>query len=181
MQNHHLERALFVVAARHRGKSTQLRSMFRDVRFGTDGHIPTQLKLDDFHRLSNDRFLYLRLSSPHELKETINGFLKKTEAKIKAANAELGRHWNFAGALHSHAFNKMPDVVETCKWFVRHFEPERTRVVFLNPDRKENVQPEDELLRFSRRLRRINSVEVIWIDARDTEGNGLILSEFFAF
>jgi hypothetical protein len=41
MTNHHLERALFVVAGRHRGKSTQLRAMFLDARFGNDGVVIT--------------------------------------------------------------------------------------------------------------------------------------------
>jgi hypothetical protein len=65
MQRHHLERVLFVVGNRHCGKSTQLRSMFKDVRLSTAGSIPKDRKLADFHRLTNDRFLYLRLSSPH--------------------------------------------------------------------------------------------------------------------
>ena len=51
MKDHCLERVLFVVGTRHSGKSTQLRSMFRDVRFGTGGIIPKQRKLDDFYRL----------------------------------------------------------------------------------------------------------------------------------
>ncbi len=70
MQRHHLERVLFVVGNRHCGKSTRLRSMFKDVRLSTAGSIPKDRKLVDFHRLTNDRFLYLRLSSPHELKGT---------------------------------------------------------------------------------------------------------------
>jgi hypothetical protein len=69
MNDRYLERVLFVVGNRHTGKSTQLR-MFLDVRLGRNGQIPTERKPDDFHRLTNDRFLYLRLSSPHELKET---------------------------------------------------------------------------------------------------------------
>jgi hypothetical protein len=71
MQRHHLERVLFMVGNRHSGKSTQLRSMFRDVRLGLRGSIPKGGKRADFHMLTNDRFLYLRLSSPHELKKTL--------------------------------------------------------------------------------------------------------------
>jgi hypothetical protein len=40
MNDKYLERVLLVAAGRHRGKSTQLRSMFRDVRLGTAGKIP---------------------------------------------------------------------------------------------------------------------------------------------
>jgi len=37
MNDHYLERALFVVGNRHTGKSTHLRSMFLDVRLGATG------------------------------------------------------------------------------------------------------------------------------------------------
>jgi hypothetical protein len=149
----HLERVLFVVGNRHRGKSTQLRSMFRDVRLGTGGSIPKDRKLADVHRLTNDRFLYLRPSSPPELKETTRGFPKKTENKIKAANSELGTRWNLASALQLDASNNMPDAVETCAAFVEHFNPQRTCVFFLNPDRKGDFLPEKDVLRSARGLR----------------------------
>jgi hypothetical protein len=181
MQSHHLERVLFVVGNRHCGKSTQLRSMFKNVRLGTGGGIPKNRKLDDFHRLTNDRFLYLRLSSPHELKETLRGFLKKTENKIEAADSELGTRWNFASALQLDASNNMPDAIESCKAFVEHFNPERTRVIFLSPDRKGDFLPEKGILRDARRLRRIPSVEVCWIDARNSTANGLFLADFLNF
>jgi hypothetical protein len=120
MSDKHLERVLFVVAGRHCGKSAQLRGMFRDVRLGTAGEIPKDRKLKDFHRLTNERSLYLRLSWPHELKESPREFLRKTEAKIDAAEPALGRRWNFACALQREAANKMPDVVETVKLFVEY-------------------------------------------------------------
>ena len=172
MQRHHLERVLFVVGNRHSGKSTQLRSLFQDVRLGTRGSIPKDRKLADFHRLTNDCFVYLRLSSPHELKETPRGFLEKTENKIKAANAELGTRWNFASALQLDASNNMPDAIETCKVFVEHFNPERTRVILL---------ADKVILRSARRLLGIPSVEVCWIDARNSTANGLFLADFFNF
>jgi hypothetical protein len=37
MQSQHLERVVFVVGNRHCGESTQLRSMFKDVRLGREG------------------------------------------------------------------------------------------------------------------------------------------------
>jgi hypothetical protein len=181
MQKHHLERVLFIVGNRHCGKSTQLRSMFRDVRLGTAGRIPIERKLDDFHRLTNDRFLYLRLSSPHELNESPRGFLAKTEDKIRAAHLELGTRWNFASALQANASKKMPDAVETCSTFVEHFHPERTRVAVLNPDRKGNFLAANGTLRDAHRLRHIPSVEVCRIDARDGKANGLLLADFFNF
>lgn len=181
MQSHHLERGLFVVGNRHCGESTQLRSMFKDVRLGTGGDIPKDRKLADFHRLTNDRFLYLRLSSPHELKETLGGFLKKRENKIAAAHSELGTRWNFACAVQLDASNNMPDAIEICKIFVGHFQPERTRVSFLSPDRKGDFLAAKDILRGARRLRQIPSIEACWIDARNSTANGLILADFFNF
>lgn len=179
MNDKYLERVLFVAAGRHRGKSTQLRSMFRDVRLGTAGKIPKDRKLKDFYRLTNERFLYIRLSSPHELKESPKEFLRKTEDKINAAGSQWGARWNFACALQAQAANRMPDVVESVKLFVEYFEPERVRVVLLNPDRGGKLLPEDDVLRLSRRLRRIPSVEVCWIDGRTKTSNGLLLADFF--
>ena len=179
MNDKYLERVVFVVAGRHRGKSTQLRSMFRDVRLGTAGKIPKDRKLKDFYRLTNERFLYIRLSSPPELKESPKEFLRKTGNKINTAGSEWGRRWNFACALQTEAANKMPDVVESVKLFVEYFEPERVRVVLLNPDRGGKLLPEDDVLRLSRRLRRIPSVEVCWIDGRAKASNGLLVADFF--
>jgi len=150
MTRHHLERVLFVVAGRHCGKSTQLRSMFRDARLGNRSEIPSERKLKDFHRLTNERFLYLRVSSPHELKESSKEFLRKTREKVEDAPVALGRRWNFACALQVGASNKMPDFVESVKLFVDYFEPERARVVFLSPDRNGEVLPngDEQLLQW---------------------------------
>jgi hypothetical protein len=114
-------------------------------------------------------------------KESPKGLLRKTEAKINAAGPEWGRRWNFACALQGEAANKMPAVVETVKLFVEYLEPERTRVAFLNPDRNEKFLAEDDVLRLSRRLRRIPSVEVCWIDGRAKTGNGMLRADFFSF
>jgi hypothetical protein len=133
--------------------------MFLDVRLGNGGMIPTDRKLRDLHRLTNERFLYLRLSSPHELKESPREFLRKTRDKVEGAKAEWGRRWNFACPLQTDAFNKMPDAVESVKLFVDYFAPERARVVFLSPDRNGNLFLEEAALRLSRRLRGISSVE----------------------
>ncbi|HKW35855.1 MAG TPA: hypothetical protein VJN92_22810 [Candidatus Acidoferrum sp.] len=97
MTMHHLERVLFVVAGRHCGKSTQLRSLFRDVPLGNGGEIPSERKAKDFHRLTNERFLYLRLSSPHELKESPKEFLRKTREKVE--DAPVAWRWGGGGIL----------------------------------------------------------------------------------
>jgi hypothetical protein len=72
MPEYQFERALFVVGEPDSGKSTQLRSIFRDVRLGTQGEVPPKSNLPDVYRLSNERCLYLRLTSPHEAKESLD-------------------------------------------------------------------------------------------------------------
>ena len=105
MPIYHFERALFVVGEPNSGKSNQLRSMFRDVRLGTGGNIPTGRRLDEVYRLSNERSLYLRLTSPHEAGESLGkkrrkrNFLEKTAQIIDENAPRFGRRWNFAGAL----------------------------------------------------------------------------------
>jgi hypothetical protein len=190
MAAYHFERALFVVGEPNSGKSNQLRSMFRDIRLGTDGNIPRERKLPDFYRLSNERCLYLRLTSPHEAKESLGrkhgrnsptNFLEKTAKKIEENTPRWGRRWNFAGALQPFSRNHMPGVVATCHAFVRRFNPERTRIVFLSPDRHCTCLQESEHVELVDGLRRIESVEVCWIDARERTVNGLLLADFFDF
>ena len=99
MPSPYFERALFIVGEPDAGKSTQLRSMFCDVRLGTNGHIPAKANLAGMYRLSNERCLYIRLTSPHERGEYIgrrprkeaDNFLEKTEEKIIASTPHLGR------------------------------------------------------------------------------------------
>jgi hypothetical protein len=188
MPAYHFERALFVVGAPNAGKSNQLRSMFRDIRLGTGGVIPTKRNIREFYRLSIERCLYLRLTSPHEMKESIRKkrgshgtFLEKTAEKMEANTPHLGRRWNFAGALQPDAENYMPDVVVTCRAFVRYFNPERTRLVFLSPDRHGSCLQEAGQIDLVNRLRQIPSVEITWIDARDRTANGFLLADFFDF
>jgi hypothetical protein len=71
MPSYYFERALFVVGQQDSGKSVQLRSMFRNVRLGTDGNIPAATNLREMYRLSNERCLYIRLTSPHEMDEYV--------------------------------------------------------------------------------------------------------------
>ncbi|HEV7676342.1 MAG TPA: hypothetical protein VGQ12_17555 [Candidatus Angelobacter sp.] len=75
----------------------------------------------------------------------------------------------------------MPDVVGTCRAFAGYFKPERTRVVFLSPDRHGSCLQKAEHMELVDGLREIRSVEVCWIDARDRTVNGLLLADFFDF
>ncbi|CAB3665690.1 hypothetical protein [Paraburkholderia rhynchosiae] len=173
----YLERALFVVAPRHFGKSTTLRSMFLDRRFHTNGEIPDKSKLPDDYAISNERRLYLRLTSPHESNEDLRQFLIKTERKMPS-----GR-WCFAGPLHPDAFKQMPDAVTTIDGFINAFEPERIRVAVLSPNHQgvdvSDFIPGRDLLADLHSID--DRVEVMSLDVRQLNRNGLVLADFFDF
>ncbi len=174
----HLERALFVVAPRDSGKSTTLRSLFQDRRLGTEGKVPgsDQRRLSEVYWLSNERRLYLRLTSPHENDESLEEFIEKSRAKMPS-----GR-WCFAAPMQPDAYKRMPDVVDSVRGFIAAFQPERTRVVFISPNRHGVEVPQfvpgrdlrDELLS-------MGTVEVICVDGRRRGVNGLILADFLDF
>lgn len=175
---HYVQRALFVVGEPNSGKSNQLRSIFRDARLGTGGKIPRgQPKLPETYRLSNECCLYLRLTSPHEMGESLNEFLRKTEDIIKRNTPQPGRRWVVYCALQPDAAKRMPGLVRICGAFLRRFNPERLRVVFLSPDRHGNdlQQAHTPLVD---RLREDSEIEICWVDARDREANGLLLADF---
>lgn len=175
----HLERALFVVAPQDSGKSTTLRSLFRDRRLGTGGEPPpssAQRRLSEIYWLSNERRLYLRLTSPHEYDESIDEFIEKTKGKM-----EPGR-WCFAGPLQPDAFRKMPDVVETVNAFIAAFSPERVRVAFLSPNRHGATVGDFVLGRdLVDELLAVPTVEVLCVDGRRRNVHGLLLADFFDF
>jgi len=171
-----LERALFLVAPQDSGKSSQLRAMFLDRRLGTGGRVPTTRNIPDTYYISNERRLYLRLTSPHEYGETPKEFLDK--AKVKMGS---GR-WCYAGAFQPDAYNNMPDVVDSVRCFIAAFEPERVRVAFLSPNRHgaqlPDFLPGRDLLG---ELLQIPTVEAVCIDARQRQSNGLFLADFLDF
>ena len=173
----YIERALFVVGDQNTGKSVQLRSMFLDWRFGSEGIIPISSKIKESICLSEHRSLHIRLTSPHEYGDTPKSFLDKIENKTN-----VGR-WNFAGAFQPEASNKMPDVKVSVEKFVNRFDPERVRVCFLSPDLHGNLI-HNKMSSFDSivdSLISIDNVEVIFIDARSREANGLLLADFFDF
>jgi hypothetical protein len=172
----HFERALFVIGHPKAGKSPQLRQLFQDVRLGTRGNVPKSAKIPDIHRLSNERALYIRLTSPHETNETLDGFLRRTEKRIQN-KLHLAPRWNFAGALQPDAANKMPNAPVAIAAFRQHFRIERVRAVFLNPDCLGNSSnfcaSVDALWK--------GGTEVCSVDARQLDKNGLLLTDFFDF
>lgn len=171
-----IERALFVVGQQKAGKSVQLRSMFRDPRFGTDGKIPSARKVREIIQLSTDLQLYLRLTSPHESNEAVEDWLEKVNRKT------LAGQWCVVGPLQPLPHKRMPDAAEAVDAFVQRFAPKRVRIVFLSPDRCGKFASESfDVLNLTTRLWSIPSVEIMSIDARDREANGLLLTDFFDY
>ncbi|MCP4698166.1 MAG: hypothetical protein GY862_15130 [Gammaproteobacteria bacterium] len=168
---------IFIVGDQDTGKSVQLRSMFLDWRFGSQGNIPTSSKIKETIYLSENRSLHIRLTSPHEYGDEPKSFLDKI------ANKTASGRWNFAGAFQPLASNKMPAVVESVKHFIKRFDPERVRVCFLSPDRHGELVHNklDNLNSIVDALIAIGNVEVLFLDARSRDANGLALADFFEF
>jgi hypothetical protein len=171
-----LERVLFVVAPQDSGKSTTLRSLFQDRRLGNEGTPPSSRRLRQCYYLTNERRLYLRLTSPHEYDESPEEFIEKTK------NIMGEGRWCFAGALQPDTFRKMPDVVSSVKLFIQAFQPERIRIAFLSPNRHglevDTFLPHRDL---RSELLSISRVEVLCLDGRMKGKNGLLLADFFDF
>ncbi|WP_298465643.1 hypothetical protein [uncultured Erythrobacter sp.] len=173
----YVERALFIVGEPDSGKSSQLRSMFRDWRFGTEGKIPGARKIQERYWLSDTRAVYLRMTSPHEYYESLDEFLDKTAAKFTAGN-----RWNFASPLQPYAARKIGNADEVIGAFVKRFRPERVRIVILDPRWSEGSRKRSELQKLVDGFRKIGkNVEVLICDARTKTGNGLIYADFFDF
>ena len=169
-----IERVLLVAGAPNTGKSVQMRSMFRDARLGTSGQIPEARNLPNTLQLSPFRRLYLRLSSPHELGETLDRFLNKIEE-----NSDGSHRWNVASAVQIYAAGNMPNLSDIATALDEHFSPERIRVAILSPDRHGN--PQSEAPELMETLRAVSSCETLCIDARCRYSNGLLLADTFDF
>lgn len=172
----YLERALFVVGGRNTGKSTQLRSMCLDMRFGYEGDIPERVKIRQEISLSNERKLFIKLDSPHEEKISIDEWLGKVDT-------DRSGRWCFAGALHPKDLYKMPDLKTSIQAFYKRFLPERIRICFLSPDKDNNsiTSSVNNINSLIDSLLSIEGVECMFIDARSKTANGLILADFFDF
>ena len=148
--------------------------MFRDPRLGNEEDAATRRNLPDTYRLSPDRRLYLRLMSPHEAGATLEEFLDKIGEKTTA-----GR-WCVASAVQIGATQRMPDLPTVVSAIDRRFSPERIRIVLLSPDWRGNrLADESDHLEDLRGSAPV--VEVMSIDARTREGNGLLLADTFDF
>ena len=176
----YVERALFLVGDQNTGKSTQLRSMFLDWRFGNRGKVPPASNLPDTYPLSNERRLYLRVTSPHEAGETIEAFLNKCARKMQSSTGGW-RRWNFAGAVQISATQDLPEGKEVIRAFIKRFAPERVRAVLLSPGHSGNHLDPDSLRELVADLRSLANCEVIMVDATSRKANGLMYADFFDF
>ena len=177
----YVERAQFILGDSGAGKSTQLRSLFVDTRFDEDGAIPERKKLRETYYISNERRIYLRLTSPHEYGESLNEFLDKFENKMRYEGVENNR-CDFFGPLQieSPDTNKIPDGKVVIKEFMDRFKPERVRAVILSPNCSGEFIESKTLQEHLEELHEIDC-EVILTDAQVREKNGLIYSDFFDF
>ena len=126
------------------------------------------------YQLSPFRRLYIRLTSPHELRENLDRFLEKIEE-----NTDGYHRWNVASAVQIDAAENMPNLREVVTALDERFSPERIRVAILSPDRHGDVLAEIPAL--MQELQEVSSCETLCIDARSRRRNGLLLADTFDF
>ncbi|WP_144630499.1 hypothetical protein [Bordetella genomosp. 13] len=177
----HIERILFVVGTQNAGKSTALRSMFIDPRFGTRGLIPAQSRIK-LVALSRERCLFVRLTSPHERNESVDEFFR-TIVSAEERAARLGfRRLNLACAMQPFAANRMPDLTAVCTKTRNKFSPERMRIAIVDP--RQDGNPGPKFGRSEIQSLRKDNVELIGIDGEHSlqqSPNGMILADYFDF
>lgn len=175
----HLERILFVVGERHTGKSTTLRSIYRDERFACaalpkQGPVPPAV-------ISRERGLQLILRSPHEANKSLAEYIRDMAAIV--ANPGEFRRINIAGALQPSPANRMrADIRQIAEKVMLRLRPERLRIAILDPVKDGGTGASYDPSTIDA-LRDVG-VEVMKIDGRDTayrNFNGLLLADFFDF
>ena len=182
----HLERVLLVCGMQNSGKTTLLRHMYVDPRFGTADRVPNRRRGRlPVVALSRERCLYIRSASPHERHESLAGFLGQLERQIDLA----WRRWdywrvNIACAVQPDATEDTPDATTICEAIRRRFVPERMRLVQIDPTQRGNAGVRLSIDQLDR-LREIPA-EVISVDGRRSAGenqhpNGFLLADFFDF
>ena len=175
----YFERALFVIGNQDSGKSNQLRSLFLDWRLGREGVIPDG-GIPATYPLSNNRWLYLRLTSPQEWDEDMETFLNKCDKKM-CDHVNWPTRWNFACPLQISSSKRMEGATKVISAFSDRFSPERIRSVILSPEYRGKHLTHSMLNQLHSELRAIPRSEVMMIDATDRESTGLILADYFDF
>jgi hypothetical protein len=153
--------------------------MYHDPRFGTGGKLPAQGQLKPI-ALSYARYLFVRLSSPHETNESLSAFFDSIDRIGKRA-WDLGWRFNFACALQPHQTATTPGIATICHQFKRAFLPERIRIVQIDPKQDGQLgtllTPAD--------LKRLWSMDVeiatVSGDRLGQRMNGWFLADYFDF
>ncbi len=176
----HFERFLIVCGNQNSGKSTLLRSMFIDPRIDPQ-QTPCTARRPPIVALSNERCLAFRIASPHERGLTLEEFM---ESIYKTACNAWNRYWrvNFACAMQPFSANNMPSITTVCKELNRVFQPERIRVVQIDPTQDGSSGSLLSLSAVSSLIQM--NVEVTTIDARrhsNLRSNAFFLADFFDF
>jgi hypothetical protein len=87
-----------------------------------------------------------------------------------------------ACAMQPQAANAMPDILAVCQAMRRQVDPERIRMVVIDP--RQDGLPGPQLSRLAIDGIRRSGVEVVWLDGNHSLGrhpNGLLLADFFDF
>ena len=132
------------------------------------------------YALSNNRWLYLRLTSPQEWREDMETFLNKCDKKMYD-DVNWPTRWNFACPLQRSPSKKLEGATKVISAFSGRFSPERIRSVILSPDYSGTHLAPSILDQLHSELRAIPRSEVMMIDATDRESTGLILADYFDF
>jgi len=172
--NSYLERALFVIGDPGSGKSTQIRSMLQDKRFGEGRVRPTRRNLPNTYWINENRFVYVRLTSPQETQETIDNFVEKCDNEFS-----WGGRANLICPLQPEPSNNINGAASVIQQFVSRQQPERTRVVILSPHSNGALMNEDRLKTLIDEIGKAGSIEIVMVDARRMDENGFIYADFF--
>lgn len=174
----YLERALFIVGDQNDGKSSQIRDTFRDQRFHNNGQsrIGDNGRLPTWTGLSNDRWLHIRLTSPHEYGEGFERFIEKIDPIEDKATGKY--RWNFLSALQTNAYGNMLNSEEVVIRFNKIYRPERSEIALIHTGHSGKIRSPAEIDRISKSCK-LHNIQFRMIDARID--NGLSLADFFDF
>jgi hypothetical protein len=89
--------------------------------------------------------------------------------------------WNFVSAMQTSNTSITSDGVTLISKFATHFSPERIRCAIISPDWQGNYLAESEHTRISKALYKIPRTDVLTVDTRQKEKNGLMYADFFDF
>ncbi|NEW88088.1 hypothetical protein DU475_12570 [Rhodopseudomonas sp. WA056] len=113
--------------------------------------------------------------------DSLEQFVEWIDHTMKSA-WKTHRRFNLACAMQPKAANNMPDLTTICEHICREFNPERIRIVQLDP-RQDGRQAEGITEENVNALRQLG-IEICSVDARrdaSIEPNGFFVADFFDF